>query len=202
MDFVAQRFVREPVDEEDDYRDQVARYRRLSAEEERRLLATHGREREAANRTLIEHNLYLVFDAAVARKKSGVPFGDLFQEGTVGLISAVEHYRPAQGAFHARLVQAIAMTMDDVVAQTAEAQRNDEAFVAACRALETAQRLLSPRLGRRATPAELAKLLHWEEARVNVILEMLREAREVHDEELMSYLDEIESQDSQNSQGA
>ena len=79
--------------------------------------------------------------------------------------------------------------MDDVLAQTEEAQRNDESFVVACRLLESAQRLLSERLGRAATPAELAKLLQWEEARVSVILAMLGEARVVHDQELLDYLD-------------
>jgi DNA-directed RNA polymerase specialized sigma subunit len=126
-----------------------------------------------------------------------VAFGDLFQEGTVGLISAVEHYKPADGAFHARLVHVIAATMDDVLAQTDEAQRNDEAFVIACRLLESAKRLLSERLDRPATPAELAKLLQWEEARVNVILAMLSEARTTNDQELLDYLDDLDDPDDQ-----
>ena len=180
-----------------DYRAQVARYPRLSNEEERRLLATRGQDRDAANRTLIEHNLYLVLEAAEARKRRGVPFGDLFQEGTVGLISAVEHYKPAEGDFHASLIRVIGATMDDVVAQTDEAQRNDEAFVIACRLLESAQRLLSERLDRSATPAELAKLLQWDEARVNVILAMLGEARTTHDQELLDYLDVLDDPEDQ-----
>ncbi len=177
------------ADEVGDYRAQVALYPRLSNAEERRLLSTHGTDRDAANRVLIEHNLYLVLEAALARKGRGVPFDDLFQEGTVGLISAVEHYRPVHGPFHARLAHAINATMDDVLEQTEEAQRNDEAFVIACRLLESAQRLLTERLGRPATPAELAKLLQWEEARVNAILAMLGEARDMHDQELLDYLD-------------
>lgn len=184
-------------DDEEDYRVQVARYPRLSREEEARLLATRGAARDDANRTLIEHNLYLVFEAAVARKERGVPFGDLFQEGTVGLISAVEHHSAGEEGFHSSLVQAISATMDDVVAQTEEAQKNDEAFVAACRLLESAQRLLSARLERKATPAELAKLLQWDEARVKVILEMLNEASEVHDQELFQYLDDLDDLDSE-----
>jgi DNA-directed RNA polymerase sigma subunit (sigma70/sigma32) len=193
---VAQRLEeRPPKDEEAEIREQVARYPRLSNGEERRLLATQGVDRDAANRTLIEHNLYLVLEAAEARKRRGASFGDLFQEGTVGLISAVEHYKPGDGGFHARLVHAIAVTMDDVLAQTEEAQRNDEAFVIACRLLESAQRLLSERLGRVATPAELARLLQWEEARVNVVLEMLSGARVVHDQELLDYLDVLDDRD-------
>ena len=183
------------MDEEDEIRAQVARYPRLSNAEEQRLLATHGTDRDAANRVLIEHNLHLVLEAAIARKGRGISFGDLFQEGTVGLISAVEHYKPADGAFHARLVHVIAVTMDDVLAQTEEAQRNDEAFVIACRLLESAQRLLSERLDRPATPAELAKLLQWDEARVNVILAMLGDARTTHDQELLDYLDDLDDVD-------
>src|SRR5438874_13788370 len=190
---MAQRVEQQPPkDEEEEIRAQVARYPRLSNAQEQRLLATQGVERDAANRTLIEHNLHLVVEAAQARKKHGVPFGDLFQEGTVGLISAVEHYQPGDGGFHARLVHAIDVTMDDVLAQTEEAQRNDESFVVACRLLESAQRLLSERLGRAATPAELARLLQWEEARVNVILGMLGEAQVVDDQELLDYLDVID----------
>jgi RNA polymerase nonessential primary-like sigma factor len=184
-------------DDEEDYRAQVARYPRLSKEDEERLLATRGAARDAANRTLIEHNLYLVYEAAAARKERGVPFGDLFQEGTVGLISAVEHYTRADGGFHSTLVEAISAVMDDVLAQTEEAQKNDEAFVIACRLLESAQRLLSERLERRATPAELARLLQWDEARVNVILAMLNGASEVHDQELFQYLDDLDDLDSE-----
>jgi hypothetical protein len=52
--------------------------------------------------------------------------------------------------------------------------------------------LLAARLNRPATPTELAKLLEWEESRVNVILEMLSEARQVHDEEILEYLDDVD----------
>ena len=188
---------RPPRNEEDAIRAEVARYPQLSGGEEQRLLATQGADRDAANRVLIEHNLHLVLEAAMARKGRGVAFGDLFQEGTVGLISAVEHYKPADGAFHARLVHVIAATMDDVLAQTDEAQRNDEAFVIACRLLESAQRLLSERLDRPATAAELARLLQWDEARVTVILAMLGEARTTHDQELLDYLEDLDDVDDQ-----
>jgi hypothetical protein len=89
----------------------------------------------------------------------------------------------------------VAVTMDDVLAQTDEAQRNDEAFVIACRLLESAQRLLSERLDRPATPAELAKLLQWEEARVTAVLALLGEAQTGYDQELLDYLDDLDDQD-------
>ncbi|HYM51323.1 MAG TPA: sigma factor [Candidatus Limnocylindrales bacterium] len=182
-------------DEEEEYRAQIARYPRLDAAEEARLLATRRSERDAANRRLIEHNLDLVFEAAHERCGRGVPFGDLFQEGTVGLISAVEHFTGAAPHFRARLRVAIAATMDDILAQTADAQRNDEAFVVACRLLASADRLLGGRLGRAPTTPELAKLLQWDEARVTVIRAMLDEAQVVHDQELLDYLDDLGGDD-------
>jgi RNA polymerase primary sigma factor len=176
----------------DEYRAQVARYPRLPESEERRLLQTRGAEREAANQVLIEHNLDLVFQAAWARRERGVPFGDLFQEGSVALISAVEHYRENGTGFRRALELAIAAVMDDIVAQTADAVRNDEAFASACRALETADRLLAGQLGRAPTVQELAGLLHWDEARVAVIRSMLDEARSDYDRDLVDYLDDLD----------
>ena len=62
---MAQRVEQQPPkDEEEEIRAQVARYPRLSNAQEQRLLATQGAERDAANRTLIEHNLHLVVEAA------------------------------------------------------------------------------------------------------------------------------------------
>ena len=178
--------------EEAEYRAQVASYPRLSAGEQASLLATTGPAREAANRRLIEHNLDLVFEAAYERRARGVAFGDLFQEGTVGLISAVEHFTAPSPQFRSRLRLAIGATMDDVLAQAADAQRNDEAFVSACQLLQAADRLLGGRLGRAPTTAELARLLQWEEGRVTVIREMLDRARDVHDQELLEYLLELD----------
>jgi RNA polymerase primary sigma factor len=176
----------------DEYRAQVARYPRLPEAEEQRLLQTRGAEREAANQVLIEHNLDLVFEAAWARRERGVPFGDLFQEGSVGLISAVEHYRENGTSFRRSLELAIGAVMDDILAQTANAQRNDEAFASACRALESADRLLAGQLGRPPTALEVARLLHWDEARVAVIRAMLDEARNEYDRDLVEYLDELD----------
>ncbi len=190
MELVRELSLDHSADDEEDYRVQVRRYPRLSHEEQSRLLASRGRAREAANRKLIEHNLYLVFEAAGERKARGVSFGDLFQEGTVGLISAVEHYQDAEAGFEASLMAAIRASMDSVLAEAADARRNDESFVAACRLLETAERLLSTRLKRPATTPEIAKLLQWDEARVTAIHDLLESAHSLHDQQLLAYLDE------------
>lgn len=182
-------------DEEGDYRAQVQAYPRLSEAEQGRLLATSGSAREAANRTLIEHNLYLVFDAARARRQEAIPFGDLFQEGSLALISAVEHYTGTEQGFTATLQGAIDATMDAEVAMTRDAQRNDEAFVAACRVFERADALLAADLQRPPTDQEIAKLLAWDVQRVAIIRAMLQEARKLHDEDLLPYLEVLDQPD-------
>src|SRR5438309_10928981 len=109
---MAQRVEQQPPkDEEEEIRAQVARYPRLSNAQEQRLLATQGEERDAANRTLIQHNLHPVVEAAQARKKHGVPLGDLFQAGTAGSVSAIAHYQPGGGGLHGRRVQGLDVTM-------------------------------------------------------------------------------------------
>src|SRR5713101_6221703 len=169
---------RSPVtldEEEVDYQAQLAAYPRLPDAEQGRLLGTHGVAREAANRTLIEHNLHLVFE-----------------EGSLALISAVEHYRGTEQGFTDTLRAAITATMDAVVAMTRDAQHNDEAFVAACRVFERAEQLLSADLKRPATDAEIAKLLAWDVQRVGIIRAMLRGARQLHDEDLLPYLEVLD----------
>jgi DNA-directed RNA polymerase specialized sigma subunit len=79
--------------------------------------------------------------------------------------------------------------MDAVVDMTRDAQRNDEAFVAACRVFERAEQLLSADLQRPPTDAEIAKLLAWDVQRVAIIRAMLRGARQLHDEDLLPYLE-------------
>ena len=186
---------RSPVtldEEEVDYQAQLAAYPRLSNAEQSRLLATQGAAREAANRTLIEHNLHLVFEEARHHREEGIAFGDLFQEGSLALISAVEHYRGTEQGFTDTLRAAITATMDAVVAMTRDAQHNDEAFVAACRVFERAEQLLSADLMRPATDAEIAKLLAWDVQRVGIIRAMLRGARQLHDEDLLPYLEVLD----------
>ena len=70
----------------------------LTREEEGRLLAQLGEEdgREKARSRLIEHNLRLVVYIARRFENTGVGIEDLISIGTIGLIKAVETYKPAK----------------------------------------------------------------------------------------------------------
>lgn len=70
----------------------------LTREEEGELLAQleHEDRRPAARGRLIEHNLRLVVYIARRFENTGVGIEDLISIGTIGLIKAVETYKPAK----------------------------------------------------------------------------------------------------------
>lgn len=70
----------------------------LAREDEARFLAALEREesREEARSQLIEHNLRLVVYIARRFENTGINIEDLISIGTIGLIKAVETYKPAK----------------------------------------------------------------------------------------------------------
>src|SRR3954453_22416309 len=70
----------------------------LSAEDQVALAKRTQRGDRRAKDQLIEGNLRLVFAIAWAFSDGRVPFADLAQEGTIGLIRAVEKFDQRRGA--------------------------------------------------------------------------------------------------------
>ena len=64
----------------------------LSAAEEVSLARRIERGDRKARERMIESNLRLVFAVARSYRGRGVPFADLVQEGTIGLVRAVERF--------------------------------------------------------------------------------------------------------------
>jgi RNA polymerase primary sigma factor len=69
---------------------QAARFPRLTPEEEQTLAYRMREGDEAARERLIQSNLRLVISVARHYTGRGLPLADLIQEGTIGLIRAVE----------------------------------------------------------------------------------------------------------------
>lgn len=69
----------------------------LSRAEEVRLAIAIEQGDQAAKKRMIESNLRLVLSLARTYRGSGVPLADLFQEGTIGLIRAVERFDHRRG---------------------------------------------------------------------------------------------------------
>jgi RNA polymerase primary sigma factor len=80
------------IDSLDAYLLEIGRTRLLTKDEEQHLARQIEAGDEAARRRMIEANLRLVVSIAKRYRGQGVPFLDLIQDGTVGLIRAVEKF--------------------------------------------------------------------------------------------------------------
>jgi RNA polymerase primary sigma factor len=74
------------------YLDQIGRHPLLTREDEVALAQAIEAGDDAARRTMIESNLRLVVTIARRFSATGLPIGDLVQEGNLGLIRAVEKF--------------------------------------------------------------------------------------------------------------
>ena len=79
------------------YLGQIGRGRLLTHEEEIDLGRRARAGEEEARDELIERNLRLVVSVAKKYRGMGLPFGDLIQEGNIGLMKAVEKFDPERG---------------------------------------------------------------------------------------------------------
>lgn len=74
------------------YLQEIRRYPRLSAEQERELARRCAMGDEQAIRTMVNSNLRLVVSVAREYAGRGVPLMDLVQEGSIGLLSAAKKF--------------------------------------------------------------------------------------------------------------
>ena len=81
----------------DTYRQIASRYRLLSADDEIRLAHAIRAGDPDAYRKMVDHNLRLVIAIARPYARTGVAFGDLIQEGNIGLLDAVNKFDPDYG---------------------------------------------------------------------------------------------------------
>lgn len=87
-----------PIGSIDEYLSTVNRFPRLSAEQEQELAVRFRQDGDLeAARQLVLANLRFVVFIARGYLGYGLPFADLVQEGTVGLMKAVKRYDPAMG---------------------------------------------------------------------------------------------------------
>ncbi|MFZ0215295.1 MAG: hypothetical protein WAM30_05065 [Candidatus Dormiibacterota bacterium] len=173
--------------------DRRARAERPDAETRRSLLAAAAKGDQAARESLLEVHLDLVLEAARARAQGGgeaLTSADLFQEGTIGLLSAIDAYASSgEGEFEAYARGRIASGMDAAEAAETDAREESRELIQAAEQYERAEVALHKEQGRPPTGEELARLLGWTAARTAEVAEMIVNARRQHDEELLQYLD-------------
>jgi DNA-directed RNA polymerase specialized sigma subunit len=151
----------------------------------------HGR----AFNTVVEHHLARALAGATARRGQGLDVVDLFQEGSVAVVVALEEYVARDdddadlGAFIDRVV---GLHLDAAIERERADVAAERQLVADAEALQTARVTARRELGRAPTELELGGVLQWPPERVAVALASLERAESAHDAEILSYLDDVD----------
>ncbi|MHB8509667.1 MAG: sigma factor [Candidatus Dormibacteria bacterium] len=170
---------------EKELRRQAALYPRLTDEHESVLLGDRSLEN---SQELVRHNLDLVAEQAEAHAGRGLSFGDLYQEGAVGLLDAVGAY-DGRGSFRQFASLHIGLQMDALLEVEAEELRAEALVVEDARVLDLAQVMFRKKNGRDATEVEMAEILEWDAARVKRMTAMLDDARSLNDQATANAID-------------
>jgi RNA polymerase primary sigma factor len=158
------------ADSLDIFLNEIGRYPLLSAAEEVVLAKAVERGDQAAKERMINSNLRLVVSIAKRYRGRGVPFGDLIQDGVIGLNRAVEKFDYRKGfKFSTYATWWIRQAVQRSVAGQSRTIRVPTHVHERRNKLRAAARKLEPTLGRPATHEELAdatglSLLHVDEA--------------------------------------
>ncbi len=171
----------------------------LPLEEVAELLGEVRREGAGDPRTaLVEHHLGIALDAALARANSGVDVGDLYQEASIAVVTAVGEYAARSGdaaGLRGYVCRVVDLFVDAAVERELTERRTVEALVEDSRLLDLAEVEMRTQLGRDATSLELAAVLGWPLERVTVIGDLLAEARAQNDASLLPFLDDLDDID-------
>jgi RNA polymerase primary sigma factor len=143
---------------------QIARTPLLTPAEELRLARRVERGDLAAKDRMIEANLRLVVHVAkrFQREDHGLSIADLVQEGTVGLVRAVEKFDHRRGyRFSTYATIWIRQSIGRAISDKGRVIRLPLHTGQRVRQLDREERRLAAALGRAPEPAELAEALEW-----------------------------------------
>ena len=151
----------------------IGRVDLLTAEQEVLLAKRIERGDMAAKQQMIEANLRLVVSIAKGYLGRGLTFLDLIQEGSLGLIRAVEKFDYRRGyKFSTYATWWIRQAVTRAIADKARTIRIPVHMVEKLNKVVHVERQLVQELGREPTPEEIAKELEWTAREVKDILRM------------------------------
>lgn len=155
------------------YLKEIGKVPLLSSDEEIELAKKIELGDEEAKKKLAESNLRLVVSIAKRYTGRGMQLLDLIQEGNLGLIKAVEKFDYRKGyKFSTYATWWIRQAITRAIADQARTIRIPVHMVETINRLVRTQRQLVQKLGREATPEELAKELDMPVERVREIMKI------------------------------
>src|SRR4029079_9178881 len=147
-----------PTDSLDRYLHDISRHPLLTKEDEQRLAKLVEQGDPVAKRRMIESNLRLVVSVAKRYRGHGVPFLDLIQEGTIGLVRAVEKFDWRRDLkFSTYATWWIRQAVQRAVANQSRTIRLPVHVSERVRRVDATRASLEARLGRDVTDDEVAK---------------------------------------------
>lgn len=173
-----------------DLKQQARRAPRLDDREEQKLLELSARGDRDSSSRLVAARLAMVVRLAESRRDQGLSVPDLVQEGSLGLVEAVQTF-PGSGSadFGGYAEKKAGEQMDAAIAAEAAAVRDAEQLVTAANDYERTELLLRRTLKRAPTDAEVAEKLEWSVDRTRYVAQVVNDARRRHDEELLAFID-------------
>src|SRR5208283_4352651 len=154
----------------------IGRVELLTAEQEVMLARRIERGDMDAKQHMIEANLRLVVSIAKSYLGRGLTFLDLIQEGSMGLIRAVEKFDYRRGyKFSTYATWWIRQAVTRAIADKGRTIRIPVHMVERLNRLTHAERHLIQRLGREPSAAELARDMEWSVQEVREVLRITQQ---------------------------
>jgi len=158
------------------YLKEIGRINLLTSEEEYEYALQVEEGNEDAKRILAESNLRLVVSIAKRYVGRGMAFLDLIQEGNIGLMKAVEKFKPSKGyKFSTYATWWIRQAITRAIADQARTIRVPVHMVETINKLARVQRQLTQELNREPSEKELAEKLGITEDKVREVIKISQE---------------------------